>query len=114
MNKNKQFNKTHPRDFFNRSRVRVLLKHKDGSLRRDDIPNRYTLLIALGKMIPKLESRKLRLERQKQIIAKRKEMYEQKQQEIKEIEKQKQKKKELKTKKKQQKGKSGGRSNKRN
>eukprot|EP00483_Globobulimina_turgida_P002044 UN02046 len=64
-----ELNKSHPRDFFTRSRVRVLLKDADGNLRRDDIPNRYSLLIALGKMIPKLESRKIRLERQKQMVA---------------------------------------------
>merc|ERR1712228_512489 len=72
-----ELNKRHPRDFFCRSRVRVLLKKEDGvTNRRDDIPNRYSLLIAIGKMIPRLESRKLRLQRQKQIIAQRKEKYE--------------------------------------
>jgi len=99
-----ELNKTHPRDFFNRSRVRVLLKNKDGSLRRQDIPNRYSLLIALGKMIPKLESRKIRLERQKEMIEKRKEFIEQKEKEHQQIEQQKQKKKETKQKKKQQRG----------
>eukprot|EP01084_Bolivina_argentea_P095222 171207_1 len=95
-----ELNKTHPRDFFNRSRVRVLLKDKDGNFKRDDIVNRYQLLIALGKMIPKLESRKIRLERQKQLMKKRKEMIEAKQQEIKEIENKKKQKKDMKNKKK--------------
>eukprot|EP01084_Bolivina_argentea_P147881 258676_1 len=77
-----ELNKTHPRDFFNRSRVRVLLINEDGTLRRQDIKNRQGLLVALGKMIPKLESRKIRLEKQKQFIQKRKQMIQQKQAEM--------------------------------
>merc|ERR1712228_93592 len=88
-----ELNKRHPRDFFCRSRVRVLLKKEDGvTNRRDDIPNRYSLLIAIGKMIPRLESRKLRLQRQKQIIAQRKEKYEKIQQKREEKKKKKNKK----------------------
>merc|ERR1719233_950785 len=81
-----ELNKKHPRDFFNRSRVRVLLKNEDGTLRRKDVPTRYQLLIALGKMIPKLESRKIRLKRQAEMIEKRKEMIEAKRREIEEKE----------------------------
>jgi len=77
-----ELNKKHPRDFFNRSRVRVLLNNEDGTPRRQDVPNRYSLLVALGKMIPKLESRKIRLQRQADIMKKRKEMIEEKKREI--------------------------------
>eukprot|EP00485_Elphidium_margaritaceum_P013518 CAMPEP_0202732496 /NCGR_PEP_ID=MMETSP1385-20130828/187688_1 /ASSEMBLY_ACC=CAM_ASM_000861 /TAXON_ID=933848 /ORGANISM="Elphidium margaritaceum" /LENGTH=279 /DNA_ID=CAMNT_0049398813 /DNA_START=30 /DNA_END=870 /DNA_ORIENTATION=- len=98
-----ELNKTHPRDFFHRSRVRVLLKNKDGSLRRQDIPNKNALLIALGKTIPKLESRKVRLQREQQMIEKRQEFIEQKKKEQDEVEQQKQHKKETKQQKKKQK-----------
>ncbi|ETO19779.1 hypothetical protein RFI_17452 [Reticulomyxa filosa] len=71
--------KKHPRDFWGPpSRVRVLLEKKDGTLYREDIPNRYHLLIALGKMIPKLESRKARLEHQEKM---KQEMHERMEQE---------------------------------
>merc|ERR1712176_166434 len=100
-----ELNKRHPRDFWNRSRVRVLLKKEDGvTNRRDDIPNRHSLLIAIGKMIPRLESRKIRLERQKQIIAQRKEKYEEHKQKIQEKEQAVQQKREEKNKKKKGKG----------
>eukprot|EP01084_Bolivina_argentea_P095221 171206_1 len=59
-----EMNKKHPRDFFTGSRVRVLLKDKDDNFMREDIKNRYQLLIALGGIIPNLESRKIRLEEQ--------------------------------------------------
>merc|ERR1719334_639207 len=104
-----ELNKKHPRDFFNRSRVRVLLKNEDGTLRRQDVPNRYSLLIALGKMIPKLESRKVRLMKQKQFLEKRKEMIESKQREIKEKQEAQLIKKQNKEKRKAMKGKGKGR-----
>merc|ERR1712154_245446 len=100
-----ELNKRHPRDFFVRSRVRVLLKKEDGETnRRDDIPNRHSLLIAIGKMIPRLESRKIRLERQKQIIAQRREKYEEHKQKIQEKEQKIQQKRDHKKKKKEKKG----------
>merc|ERR1712087_165474 len=100
-----ELNKRHPRDFFVRSRVRVLLKKEDGvTNRREDIPNRHSLLIAIGKMIPRLESRKLRLQRQKQIIAQRKGKYEEHKRGIQEKEEKIQQKREEKKKKKNKKG----------
>ena len=95
-----QINKKHPKDFFNQSRVRVLLVKETGEVRRADVPNKYALLCALGKMIPKLESRKQRLLQRQQMIEKRQEMIDKKQQELKQIEDAKRVKKETKLKKK--------------
>lgn len=101
-----EYTKRHPRNFFDPpGRVRVLLLKEDGeTLRREDIKTRYQLLIALGKMIPKLESRKKRMETEKKIIERRKQMIEKQKRDEEQKEREKQQKADAKKKKKQQKG----------
>ncbi|KAF1787617.1 Signal recognition particle, SRP19 subunit [Phytophthora cactorum] len=45
-------------------RIRVRLVRDDGSPENPDIPNRKTLMIKMAELIPKLQSRKVRLEKE--------------------------------------------------
>ena len=49
--------KGYPRDFLDMFRVRVQIKRADGSLVREDIPNRRALLVRLAAEIKQLEER---------------------------------------------------------
>nr|CAB3266571.1 signal recognition particle 19 kDa protein-like [Phallusia mammillata] len=55
-------NKLYPRELYRgdalyRGRIRVMLKNPDGSLVNDMIPDKKSLLLYLGSMIPKLKTR---------------------------------------------------------
>ncbi|KAG6949831.1 hypothetical protein JG687_00014592 [Phytophthora cactorum] len=56
--------KKYPRDWLVSGRIRVRLVRDDGSPENPDIPNRKTLMIKMAELIPKLQSRKVRLEKE--------------------------------------------------
>ncbi|ETK70969.1 hypothetical protein F442_22186, partial [Phytophthora nicotianae P10297] len=56
--------KKYPRDWLVSGRIRVRLVRDDGTPENPDIPNRKTLMIKMAELIPKLQSRKVRLEKE--------------------------------------------------
>ncbi|CAH0476805.1 unnamed protein product [Peronospora belbahrii] len=56
--------KKYPRDWLVSGRIRVRLVRDDGSLENPEIPNRKTLMLKMAELIPKLQSRRVRLEKE--------------------------------------------------
>ncbi|KAE8981525.1 hypothetical protein PR001_g23388 [Phytophthora rubi] len=56
--------KKYPRDWLVSGRVRVRLVRDDGSPENPEVPTRKALMVKMAELIPKLQSRKLRLERE--------------------------------------------------
>ncbi|CAH0520303.1 unnamed protein product [Peronospora belbahrii] len=56
--------KKYPRDWLVSGRIRVRLVRDDGSLENPEIPNRKTLMLKMAELIPKLQSRRMRLEKE--------------------------------------------------
>ncbi|GMF50857.1 unnamed protein product [Phytophthora fragariaefolia] len=56
--------KKYPRDWLVSGRVRVRLVRDDGTPENADVPTRKALMLKMAELVPKLQSRKLRLERE--------------------------------------------------
>ncbi|GMF16826.1 unnamed protein product [Phytophthora lilii] len=56
--------KKYPRDWLVAGRVRVRLVRDDGSPENAEVPTRKALMLKMAELVPKLQSRKLRLERE--------------------------------------------------
>ncbi|RLN26487.1 hypothetical protein BBJ28_00010415 [Nothophytophthora sp. Chile5] len=56
--------KKYPRDWMVSGRVRVRLLREDGSPENPEFPTRKQLMVKMAELIPKLQSRKLRLEKE--------------------------------------------------
>ncbi|XP_030768194.1 signal recognition particle 19 kDa protein [Sitophilus oryzae] len=54
---NKQYSRERSKELLYRGRIRVQLKHDDGSLYNSSFPTRDSVLLHLGDMIPKLKTR---------------------------------------------------------
>jgi signal recognition particle subunit SRP19 len=56
--------KKYPRDWLVSGRVRVRLTRADGTPENDEVPTRKALMLKMAELVPKLQSRKVRLERE--------------------------------------------------
>ena len=52
-----ELNKSHPRDFFSKGRVRYSIKKENGSLHNAEVKNKLDVLRKMGELIPKLKDR---------------------------------------------------------
>lgn len=59
-----QPNKKYPRDSMVSGRIRVRLTRPDGSFENPEIKSRKELMVKMAELIPKLQSRKVRLEKE--------------------------------------------------
>lgn len=59
-----QPNKKYPRDWQTSGRIRVRLTRPGGALENPDVKSRKELLVKMAELIPKLQSRKVRLEKE--------------------------------------------------